>query len=233
MKYAYKGVAAILAIAVIIIGICTPLVTITIDSPIGSILGIIGYYKQNEEVMELVEEYKGKVPSSIGADFAISDLVSPSENSIMTIINAFAGNEEVSEKTFEVIKPALPAAITFLVVFALILICALAIIVAAFACKNNRIVMYLSITGCGLTMMLLKTFKDLARIFVEGDITLADIVGNELVSLVGSISDLEVPSTMWFIAVVFVAIIIWTVLYNITLPEKEKIERKRMLGEAD
>ena len=81
--------------------------------------------------------------------------------------------------------------------------------------------------------MLFKTFGDVAGPFLNGEITLSSLVGSDWMMLLGEITGLEVPSTMWFITVLFVCVIVWTILYNATLPAEEKIKRKRMLGEVD
>jgi hypothetical protein len=52
-------------------------------------------------------------------------------------------------------------------------------------------------------------------------------------SFLGEIEVMTLTNEFWFIAFVFLAVIIWTVLYNITLPENEKRKRKIMLGEED
>ncbi len=232
MKYVYKSVAAILALAVIAVAICTPIIAVSLESIVPAALVLIGSWMKNDQAAELLEKYEGNVPSTIGEKISVLDLFAPTDNSIASVIRNFGASGESSD-TLEVLEPVIPAAIVFIVVFALIIICAIAVAVTAFACKNNRVPIYLSIIGCGLNVMLFKTFGDLARPFIDGEITLSNLAGSDWMMLLGEITGLEVPSTMWFIAVLFVCVIIWTVLYNFTLPKEEKIERKRMLGELD
>ena len=232
MKYVYKTVAALLAIAVIAVMIFTPIIAISLESLIPSILTLVGAWLKNETAMELLEQYEGAIPSTIGEDIALFDLISPGENSIASIIRNF-GSEDASSTALEALEPAMPSIIAFIVVFVLIAICAIAVAVTAFACKNNRVPIYLSIIGCGLNAMLFETFGDVAQPFVEGEITLSQLAGTDWATLLGSITGLEVPSSMWAISVLFICVIVWTVLYNITLPQEEKIARKRMLGELD
>ena len=232
MKYVYKTVAALLAIAVIAVMIFTPIIAISLESLIPSILTLVGAWLKNETAMELLEQYEGAIPSTIGEDIALFDLISPGENSIASIIRNF-GSEDASSTALEALEPAMPSIIAFIVVFVLIAICAIAVAVTAFVCKNNRVPIYLSIIGCGLNAMLFETFGDVAQPFVEGEITLSQLAGTDWATLLGSITGLEVPSSMWAISVLFICVIVWTVLYNITLPQEEKIARKRMLGELD
>lgn len=232
MKYVYKTVAALLALAVIAVIICTPIVSVTMESLIPAALVLIGSYLKNDKATEILNEYEGSVPSSIGENISILDLINPSENSIASIIRNFS-SEDSSATAMEALKPVIPSAIGFAVVLGLIIICAIATAVTAFACKNNRIPVYISIAGCGLNFMLFKTFGDVAIPFVDGTITLSALAGSEWMTLLGEITDVSMPSTMWFITVMFVCVIVWTILYNATLPTEEKIKRKRMLGEID
>ena len=232
MKYVYKTVAELLAIAVIAVMIFTPIIAVSLESLIPSILTLVGAWLKNETAMELLEQYEGAIPSTIGEDIALFDLISPGENTIASIIRNF-GSEDASSTALEALEPAMPSIIAFIAVFVLIAICAIAVAVTAFACKNNRVPIYLSIIGCGLNAMLFETFGDVAQPFVEGEITLSQLAGTDWATLLGSITGLEVPSSMWAISVLFICVIIWTVLYNITLPQEEKIARKRMLGELD
>ncbi len=232
MKYVYKTVAALLAIGVIAVMIFTPIIAVSLESLIPSVLALVGAWLKNDSAMELLEQYDGAIPSTIGEKIAVFDLISPGENTIASIIRNF-GSEEASSTALEAIEPAVPSIIAFIVVFVLIILCAIAVAITAFACKNNRVPLYLSIIGCGLNVMLFKTFGDVAQPFVDGEITLSQLAGSDWAMLLGNITGLEVPSTMWAITALFVCVIVWTILYNMTLPENEKIERKRMLGELD
>ena len=232
MKYVYKTVAAILALAVIAVAICTPIIAVSMESLVPAALVLIGSYLKNDKATELLEEYEGSIPSAIGERISVLDLIAPTENSIASIIKNF-GSEEATTTVIDALEPVIPSIICFIVTFALIIICALVTAITAFACKNNRIPIYFSIIGCGLNVMLFKTFGDVAGPFLNGEITLSSLVGSDWMMLLGEITGLEVPSTMWFITVLFVCVIVWTILYNATLPAEEKIKRKRMLGEVD
>ncbi len=232
MKYVYKTVAALLALAVIAVIICTPMVSITIESLIPGAVVALGAYLKSDKATEILEQTGGEVPSAIGEDISILNIISPTDNSIASIIKNF-GSEDASSAATEALQPVIPAAIGFAVVLGLIIICAIAAAVTAFACKNNRIPVYLGIAGCGLNFMLFKTFSDVARPFTDGTITLSKLAGSDWMMLVGEITDVSMPSTMWAISALFVCVIVWTILYNATLPTEEKIKRKRMLGELD
>lgn len=232
MKYVYKIVAAILALAVIAVIICTPIISVTLESLVPAALVLIGSLTKNPQATEILEQYGGSMPSTIGEDISIMNIISPTENSIASIISSF-GSEEASSTAMEALQPAIPDIIGFIVIVVLVAVVAIATAVTAIACKNNRVPVYLSIIGCGLNVMMFKTFGDVARPFVDGEITLSSLVGSEWMVLLGEITNVELPSTMWFITVVFVCVIVWTILYNATLPKEEKLRRKQMLGELE
>ena len=232
MKFVYKTVAALLALAVIAVIICTPIISITLESIVPAALLVLGSLAKNDQATEILEQYNGSMPSAVGEDISILDLINPSKNSIASALSGIT-SEEASEAAMEALKPVIPEIIGFVVITVLVAIVAIATAVTAFACKNNRVPIYLSIIGCGLNVMMFKTFGDVALPFINGEITLVSLTGSELMALLGNITDVALPSTMWFITVLFVCVIVWTILYNATLPTADKIARKRMLGELD
>lgn len=231
MKYVYKIVAAVAALAVIVVAICAPLVFIRIESLIPSVLLTIGQYFDVDSVDEIVGNTGGELPSGISEDIAIIDIFSPQNGSIAEI---FANIDiEISDAVSKIIESILAPAITLAIVFGLILICAIVTVVIAIVAKDNRKVIYSAIIGIGLSLMLPEAFEAVAAPFLNGEISLATLSGLTLASLLGTVSNLELTSTFWFIPIIFACIIVWTILYNATLPEEEKRERKLMLGEAE
>ena len=233
MKYVYKIVAALLAVAVIAMFIFTPLVAIRMESLAISILSLIGQYKGNDIITDLTNE-KGELPSHIGESFSVYDIAYGDVNSIAGAISDLAkaygdGDSNILERIEVIIAPTL----AFIVLGILAIICAIVTIVLAFAAKNNRKVIYSSLAGFGFSFMMPATFKAVAQPFLDGDIDLGTLMDNFLGSLLGQVVNFEITSMFWFIPITFVAIAVWTALYNYTLPESEKRARKLMLGEAD
>ena len=231
MKYVYKIVAAVVALAVIVAAICLPLVYISFESLVPSVLLTIGAYLKNDAATELLESTNGELPTGIAENIAIKDILSPSTNSIAEILSDLGS--ETSETITEALKTVITPAIVLGIVFALILICAIATAVIAIVAKDNRKVIYSAVTGIGLSLMLPEAFEAVAAPFLNGEITLATLSGSPLASLLGTVAKLEITSTFWFIPIIFACVIVWTILYNATLPEEEKRERKLMLGEAE
>ena len=231
MKYVYKIVAAVAALAVIIAAICLPLVYISFESLVPSVLLTIGAYLKNDAATELLESTNGELPTGIAENIAIKDILSPSTNSIAEILSDLGS--ETSETITEALKTVITPAIVLGIVFALILICAIVTAVIAIVAKDNRKVIYSAVTGIGLSLMLPEAFEAVAAPFLNSEITLATLSGSPLASLLGTVAKLEITSTFWFIPIIFACVIVWTILYNATLPEEEKRERKLMLGEAE
>ena len=231
MKYVYKIVAAVAALAVIIAAICLPLVYISFESLVPSVLLTIGAYLKNDAATVLLESTNGELPTGIAENIAIKDILSPSTNSIAEILSDLGS--ETSETITEALKTVITPAIVLGIVFALILICAIVTAVIAIVAKDNRKVIYSAVTGIGLSLMLPEAFEAVAAPFLNGEITLATLSGSPLASLLGTVAKLEITSTFWFIPIIFACVIVWTILYNATLPEEEKRERKLMLGEAE
>ena len=112
-------------------------------------------------------------------------------------------------------------------------ICAIAIVVVAFASKNNRNVQYLSVAGIFVSLMSSACIKAIEAPFANDVVTFETLTGSGWAFLLGDITEVSLLSSFWVIPAIFAGIILWTFLYNATLPEKEKLERKLMLGEAD
>lgn len=231
MKYVYKIVAALGALAVILVALVTPLVHIEIDSLIPGALVTIGALLDKDSVKDVAAATKGELPSGIYEDISVKDLVAPNSNTIAQAITQMGG--EASEETMKALEPVMAPFFTFVVVFALILICAIVTAVVAFASKNNRNVYYLSIAGIFISLMASPCMKAIAAPFVNGEITLEALTGSGWAFLLGDITEISLPGTFWAVPAIFAGIMLWTFLFNATLPEKEKRERKLMLGEAD
>lgn len=231
MKIAYKAVAAICAFAVILVSVFVPLVSVRMDSVATSLLLTIGQALGNEKAEEIIKNNNGELVATIGEEIAIIDLISPKSDSIASVIRNLDTSKNSSAK--EQLKTLLGAALSFAVTFVLTLICAIVTIFIAIFAKDNRKVIYCALSGVGLSYMLIPSFKAISAPFLDGTITLAKLTDSILVSLLGEIKNLELGTAVYAMLALFVAIIIWTVLYNYTLPEDEKVQRKIMLGEAD
>ena len=232
MKYVYKIVAALGALAVILVALVTPLVHLEIDSMIPGALVTLGALLKNESALnDVVQNTKGELPTGIYEDISVKNLLFPNNNSIAQAL--IQTGSEASEETMKALEPVMAPLITFVVVIALVLILAIAIIIVAFASKNNRNVYYLSIAGIFVSLMASACMKAIEAPFINDLVTMEALTGSGWGFLLGDITEISLPSSFWLVPVIFAGIILWTFLFNATLPENEKRERKLMLGEAD
>lgn len=221
MKYLYKIVAALGAISIIPLFVFLETLYFRIGSAaltaifgIGNLLGIDA----------LAEATNGEIPAGI------ADTYSPYElYKFLSDMGGFDTAGKLEGKFDILIAPA----ITGGVVLALLAICAIVTAVFAIFAKDNRKVIYSSVAGIGLSLMFKECFEGFTAPILDGSVSLATVTDSFWAGLIANFEELILNTNFWFIPVVFAAIILWTVLYNYTLPEKEKKERKLMLGEAD
>ena len=223
MKYVYKIVAALGALSVIPMLGFLKIFYYKASSVAVQILAFIANMKGNADMKEILAENGGNLPQNIADTMSVYDLVS-----LLDFSQGFSG-EGAGDKFDLIVVPGIVLGI----VAVLIVICAIVTAILAFAAKNNRMVIYSSVCGIGLTFMFSKAFEAVAAPFLDQSISLSTILASMWASFLGEIEVMSLTNEFWFIAVVFLAVIIWTVLYNITLPENEKKERKLMLGEED
>ena len=223
MKYVYKIVAALGALSVIPMLGFLKIIYYKASSIAVQILAFIANLRGNADMEEILAENGGNLPENIADTMSIYDLAS-----LLDFSQGFS-SDAVGDKFDLLIVPG----IVLGVIAVMLVICAIVTAVFAFAAKNNRMVIYSSVCGIGLTFMFSKAFEAVAAPFLDQSISLSTIFDSMWASFLGEIEVMTLTNEFWFIAVVFLAVIIWTVLYNITLPENEKKERKLMLGEED
>ena len=224
MKYVYKIVAALGALSVLPMIVFLENIYFKLTSTALSAVFYIGQLLGNETITQAIKDNNGVVPE------AMADTVSLYE--IYDLVATFStseGDGSLIEKFQALISPL----ITSGVVLALIAICAIVTAIFAFVVKDNRKVIYSSIAGIGLSLMFSECFEGVAAPILNGTISISTLMESVWGGLIGNIEEFSLTTNFWFIPAVFGAIILWTVLYNYTLPESEKRERKLMLGEAD
>lgn len=216
MKYVYKIIAALLAAAVIPAIIFLPLIYYRVESTALQAIIAFGQYLGNDSLTEYIDG-AGNIPDTMADSVSLTDLYD------MRSLLDLASDTDTASSAFEALKTPLIVAAIFLVLTA---ICALATAIVAIACKNNRVPVYTSIVGIGLSLLFKFSFDTIAAPILDGKFT-----SGFLASLIANFESFELTASYYFIPAAFVCVIIWTFLYNITLPENEKLERKRMLNE--
>lgn len=223
MKYVYKIVAALGALAIAPVLFFTKIFYFSMSSIAVQILAYFSQSSGNSDLKDILAQNGGKVPTGIADTLSFYDLY-----------DAFAGLSGSGDRTLqETLGGIFTPVVLFAVVSLMIVICAIVTAILAIVVKDNRKVIYSGIVGIGLSFMLNRIFEDIAAPVIEGTVNLSTLLDNMWAGLLGNFDDLALSTNFWFIPAIFGAIILWTVLYNYTLPEKEKRERKLMLGEAD
>lgn len=216
MKYVYKIIAALISLAVIPLLIFSPLVYYRVQSTALQAVITIGQYLGSSAISDFVNE-NGSVPDTIADSVSLRDVYD-----MRSLLTTLSEGESTGE-TFDIIKVPLITVGVFLVMIA---ICAIVTAVLAIVCRDNRKAVYGSLLGIGLCVSFKYAFDSLAAPVLDGKLTSGFIA-----SLLANVEEFDLASGFWLIPAAFVCVIVWTVLYNITLPENEKLERKRMLGE--
>ncbi len=223
MKYVYKIIAAIGALAIIPVLLFTKIFYYDMSSIAVQLLVYIAQATGNNSLDDIIAQNGGNAPTGIADTLSYYDLY-----------DIFAGFAGSGDRTLqETLGGVFTPVVLFAVVSLMVVICAVVTAILAIVVKNNRKVIYSSVVGIGLSVMLSCIFEDIAAPVIEGTVSLSTLLDSMWAGLLGNIDELSLSTNFWFIPAIFGAIILWTVLYNYTLPEKEKRERKLMLGEAD
>ena len=220
MKYVYKLVAALGALAIVPVLFFTKIFYFSMSS---IALQLLAYIAQATGKTNILEQTGGKTPTGIADVFSFYD--------IYGMLGDFGGSGDRTLQ--ETLGGVFTPVVLFAVVSLMVVICAIVTAILAIVAKNNRKVIYSGIVGLGLSFMLSCIFEDIAAPIIEGTVSLSTLLDSMWAGLLGNIDEVALSTNFWFIPAIFGAIILWTVLYNYTLPEKEKKERKLMLGEAD
>ena len=224
MKYVYKIIAALGALASIPLMIFGANFTYSMASAGLEALFSIGELLNIGSFTEYLQQHGGQAPTHLGDTTSLYEF-----SKLIDSISGFEGDGSIMEELSIVLNPA----IVLMVAMAAIAICAIVAAICAFVSKNNRHVIYACVAGIGFSMMIPECFEALAAPILDGSIKFSTLLGTSFADMIGSIEVLELSSSFWFIPLVFAGVIAWTVLYNATLPENEKTERKIMLGEVD
>lgn len=222
MKYVYKIIAALGALAVIPIIVFSKTIFYRIESAALSAVFYIGQLLGNKELTDFVKGNNGVVPESIADSNSLYELAE--------LFSSMSNGEETDLSKFEsLIGPVS----VFAIVLVLIAICAVVTAVLAVVAKDNRKVIYSSVAGIGLSLMARECFEAVAAPIVDGTINFGTLLDSSWATLLGSFETVSLSTNFWFIPLAFVAVIVWTILYNYTLPEDEKEARKLMIKELD
>ncbi|MBE6751044.1 MAG: hypothetical protein E7556_00795 [Ruminococcaceae bacterium] len=222
MKYVYKIVSALCALAVLPLVVFSPMIYYYFSSTALQSLFTVGQLLGNETLSNAMDKFGLEtVPTGMANNVSIYDLFD-----LFMRFKNIGNSSEIAETVAQMI----PSLIATFIAIALTLITAIVIVVLAFACKDNRKVIAASFAGIGFSLMVKMLFENAVSPLVNGEITITDFIDSAWASLIAEVEIITLNSTFYFIPITFGFIALWTILYNATLPEKEKEERKKMIG---
>ncbi|MBR3789794.1 MAG: hypothetical protein IKJ86_07380 [Clostridia bacterium] len=222
MKYVYKIVSAICALAVLPITVFSPMIYYYFSSTALQSVFTLGQLLGSETFTNAMEEFGlDTAPTGMANNVSVYDLIE--------LVRRFGGLVDSGEVS-EAVATVIPSFIAMIIAIAFTFITAIAIVVLAFACKDNRKVIAASFAGIGFSLMIRMLFENTVSPFVNGEITITDFIDNAWASLIAEVEIITLNSMFYFIPATFGFIALWTILYNATLPEKEKAERQKMIG---
>lgn len=221
MKYVYKIVSAICALSVLPLVVFSPMVYCYVSSVALQGLLTLAQLAGSEALQNAMERNElTSIPEGMSDSFSIYELVE--------LVQRFAG--DTTSDFVDKIDFMVPSFFATVAALVCVVICAVVTAVIAIACKDNRKVIASSFAGIGFSLLFVMLFDNTVAPILSGSVNLSTFIEAFWASLIAEIEVIEVTSTFYFIPIVFGFIALWTILYNATLPEKEKAERQKMIG---
>ncbi len=221
MKYVYKAISALCALAILPLLVFAPIIYYYVSSVALQGLFTLAELMGSEAYKNAMERHDlTSIPEGIADTFSLYE--------IADLVERFGGKSD--SDILEKIDILIPPFFAMLAAFVCIVVCAIVTVVLAIACKDNRKVIASSIAGIASSFLFVELFDNLVAPILSGTISLSTFLNSLLASLLGEIEKLEISSSFYIIPLIFGFIIFWTVVFNATLPEKEKVERRKMIG---
>ena len=222
MKYVYKIISALCALAVLPSLVFSPLIYYYISSV--ALQGILTFAQlmDSEALTNAMKEYGWEnIPEGISGTLSIYK--------IGELVAQFGGKSGLGEIS-ESIEKMIPLLLAAVIAIVFTIVCAIVTAVLAFACKDNRKVIAFSIAGVGFSLMVPMLLENALYPITSGAISIGSLLNTFWAPLVAEIEELSVAPLYYVIPALFGFVALWTILYNATLPEKEKAERLKMIG---
>ncbi len=222
MKYVYKIISVLCALAVLPALVFAPYMYYYVSSTALQGIFTIGQLAGNETIINAMEEFGlSEAPKGMADSLSIYRL--------KDFVSLFADGNSSSE-ILQKVEMVIPSFFAMCFAFVLIAICAVLTVVFAIACKDNRKVIASSFAGIASSLLFVMLFDNTVAPFVSGEISITDFIDSFLAPFIAQIEELSIAPMFYLIPALFGFIALWTILYNATLPEKEKAERLKMIG---
>ena len=229
MKYMYRIVILALVVVSMAVLITTPVVQLSGKSTLAQVAGLVGQLTGSEEINEKIEANDGEIPDRLKEEISIYNILVPSSNEVVNTIMAFIENSDMTAEN-EALDKLIGPAVALIISLAAVFVFAVATCVMSFM-KNNRKVIYSAVWAIVSCFSVNYSFETIAGLFLSEDITIGSILQSEWGNAIMEIDKFELSNAFQIVPCIFAAMIVFTFLYNYTLPEKEKKVRKEMLGE--
>lgn len=222
MKYVYKIISAVSSLAVLPAIVFSPMIYYYISSVTLQGIFTLAQLVGSDALANAMEEYGWEnVPKGISGTLSIYD--------IGDLVSQF-GNISDSGEIPEAVETMVPSLLAVIIAMVFVIVCAVVTAVLAFACKDNRKVIASSIAGVGFSLMVPMLIENAIYPITSGTINLSSLLNTFWAPLVAEIEELSIAPLYYLIPALFGFVALWTILYNATLPEKEKAERLKMIG---
>lgn len=221
MKYIYKAVAAIGSLIVIPALAFLSTIFYKFSSPSMALLIQALAGKGYESAQKVLAENGGIAPQYIEDSTSLWEL----GNIVSSFKDSASGNSAL-----DVLKTS---AVTLVIIAILIAVIAVVTAVVAFVAKDNRKVYYSSLAGIGASVMYKFAFESLAAPLVDGTVSVADLMQSSIGAFIAKAEVIELSTAFYAIPALFLCVMVWTFIYNYTLPAGEKAARKKYIDEVD
>jgi hypothetical protein len=222
MKYVYKIVSALGALAVLPAMVFSPIIYYHFSSVALQGVFTIVELLNSGSMQKYLDKYNlDSVPTGIADTLSLYDLYD--------LILQFSGAGD-SSKFMEAIDVMIPSLIATAAAFVLTAGCAILTVVFAFACKDNRKVIASSFAGVAFSLLTAMLIENTVSPIVNGTINMSSFIDAFWASLIAQVEEISIATVYYMIPAAFGFVALWTILYHATLPEKEKAERLKMIG---
>lgn len=222
MKYVYKIISAVSSLAVLPAIVFSPIIYYYCSSvALQGAFALVELFNKGS-MQEYLDKYNlDSVPTGISDTMSLYDL--------FDLVMQFSGMGD-SGDFLSKIEVMVPSLIATAAAFILTVVCAIVTAVLAIACKDNRKVIASSFAGIGMSLLTAMLIENTVSPLVSGAISMTDFIDAFWASLIAQVEEISVAPMFYMIPALFGFVALWTILYNATLPEKEKAERMKMIG---
>ena len=222
MKYVYKIISAVSSLAVLPAIVFSPIIYYYFSSvALQGAFALVELFNKGS-MQEYLDKYNlDSVPTGISDTMSLYDL--------FDLVMQFSGMGDSGE-ILSKIEIMIPSLIATAAAFILTVVCAIVTAVLAIACKDNRKVIASSFAGIGMSLLTAMLIENTVSPLVSGAISMTDFIDAFWASLIAQVEEISVAPMFYMIPALFGFVALWTILYNATLPEKEKAERMKMIG---